>query len=104
MLAPQSQDNTSPAAEFNSSISHLEDLVLPFGVDVRVPQADGVHRVTLPIPLEYEDPSGESYFHLFPVLFVYYWFDWRGKSYTGYKTLRFVKPSKSIHHSHLNPF
>lgn len=61
MLAPQAAETTSPYSEFTSSISHLEDLVLPFGVDVRVPQADGVHRVTLPIPLEYEDPSGEFY-------------------------------------------
>ena len=43
---------------FVSSIAHLDDLILPFGVDVRVPQADGVHRVTLPVPLEFEDPSG----------------------------------------------
>lgn len=38
---------------------NLDDLILPFGVDITVPGADGVFRVTTPIQSEFEDPSGK---------------------------------------------
>ena len=43
---------------------NLDDLILPFGVDITVPGADGVFRVTTPIQSEFEDPSGVHYISL----------------------------------------